>query len=561
MTGNLDPNLGASLSHSHTETQRHVNSMMHVHGILVEDVHEQTLRNSNIEAAQIKGHIDKLKMTSDTDSSSDYSASLHADLSGNVGGGFSIHRSETIAKVTSIKADKASELKMGEVEEKGSYIETKDGHGPQIDSLYTEDVQEFEHGYGLGGTANPGFIGAHQSTKNTVFVGSTGITYQNYEATQTSGVITGQSQPVSGLTSANEPHLNVEHNTNFHLSVPIVTPGLVEEFGDNLEWLGEELASGEHYLAQQFAKLDPSSEEANLVEEKIPDPRPYQMNEIPVDRYGNLLFGQELNLEAPPSDYSYSSPEHDLRQNLMSETVTSVDPASTIVISAPENKEVDKTLIEERPLEQVAPELDLLLGRDLLRLGFFGVKTGLRFFSAAAPKVVNDLAHLEGSGLAEIGTRTPYKINKVEADAVEEIKNVASTNLVEPPLTTVRPSHGDIHISTEFYSKTVKEMAEELSDKIGKNSVPFRTGRKLGHIDLRGDRHYDKTTNTHIETPHFQSKNIHFGPNGRMNTSGEEIRAATKADIRTARRLAEDRSLDQKILQEEVKPSVFISPR
>jgi len=96
-----------------------------------------------------------------------------------------------------------------------------------------------------------------------------------------------------------------------------------------------------------------------------------------------------------------------------------------------------------------------------------------------------------------------------------------------------------------FRSKTVEEMAHELSDAIGKNSVKFRTSDRMGHIDLKGESHYDKLTKTYTDTPHVQSRKINIGPNGKINTSNktEVIRPATKADVRTAQRLAEQQGL------------------
>ena len=96
-----------------------------------------------------------------------------------------------------------------------------------------------------------------------------------------------------------------------------------------------------------------------------------------------------------------------------------------------------------------------------------------------------------------------------------------------------------------FRSKTVEEMAHEISDAIGKNSVKFRTSDRLGHIDLRGEGHMDKLTKVKIPTPHVQSRKVNIGPNGQINTSSktEILRPATKTDIRIARRLAEQQGL------------------
>ena len=80
-------------------------------------------------------------------------------------------------------------------------------------------------------------------------------------------------------------------------------------------------------------------------------------------------------------------------------------------------------------------------------------------------------------------------------------------------------------------------MADELSQQSGKSSVTAQTPDSKVRIDLTGKSHFDKATGTKIATPHVQTSRLNRGPNGRVNTSGATTRAATKQDIRTARRL------------------------
>jgi RHS repeat-associated protein len=89
--------------------------------------------------------------------------------------------------------------------------------------------------------------------------------------------------------------------------------------------------------------------------------------------------------------------------------------------------------------------------------------------------------------------------------------------------------------------KSSKEMAVELSKSIGRDSVSFQTSRTRGHIDLVGKGHFNKTRQTRISTPHVQERTISIGPNGKVNLGRETTRAATKQDIRTAKRLEKER--------------------
>lgn len=84
---------------------------------------------------------------------------------------------------------------------------------------------------------------------------------------------------------------------------------------------------------------------------------------------------------------------------------------------------------------------------------------------------------------------------------------------------------------------SLNQMADELSSKIGKNSVNFETPKFKGHIDLKGKAHFDKVSKTKIPTPHVQTRPKNIGPEGKINLGPETIRPATKADIRMAREL------------------------
>jgi hypothetical protein len=91
-------------------------------------------------------------------------------------------------------------------------------------------------------------------------------------------------------------------------------------------------------------------------------------------------------------------------------------------------------------------------------------------------------------------------------------------------------------------AKTTTQMAGELSDEIGTNSVSYRTPNKVGRIDLKGKSHFDKPTGQPIATPHVQERVLNRGPGGgRVNTGAQTTRPATKQGIRTARKIIERR--------------------
>ena len=86
-------------------------------------------------------------------------------------------------------------------------------------------------------------------------------------------------------------------------------------------------------------------------------------------------------------------------------------------------------------------------------------------------------------------------------------------------------------------TKSEAQMGEELAGKIGKHRVSARTGgKKQIDIDLKGKSHFDKPSGKEIETPHVHESNVNVGPGG-SSLSGKTTRAATKQDIRTARKI------------------------
>ena len=97
--------------------------------------------------------------------------------------------------------------------------------------------------------------------------------------------------------------------------------------------------------------------------------------------------------------------------------------------------------------------------------------------------------------------------------------------------------------ATNPHKKSAEEMAVDLSRETGnKQSVGFQSGEKIGHIDLmdNGKGHYDKKTGKVYKAPHVQESPKQRRPDGSMQPikKREEIRKATKNDIRTARKLA-----------------------
>ncbi|WP_226888168.1 RHS repeat-associated core domain-containing protein, partial [Pectobacterium aquaticum] len=138
----------------------------------------------------------------------------------------------------------------------------------------------------------------------------------------------------------------------------------------------------------------------------------------------------------------------------------------------------------------------------------------------------------------------PETAQYLSADPIGLGGGIRPQGYVHNPLEWIDPLGLDKK-DPKFRSKSAEEMADELADKINKNSVNFSTTDSMGHIDLRGRSHFDKITQTDIPTPHVQTSQVNEVPGkGRFPLKKTEVaRPATKQDIRTARKLAKRQGL------------------
>jgi hypothetical protein len=185
----------------------------------------------------------------------------------------------------------------------------------------------------------------------------------------------------------------------------------------------------------------------------------------------------------------------------------------------------------------------------------FSAKPALRTFSDSAREESGDLARNAAECVGKIGISVrrahrsipfnrfryydPEAGQYASQDPIGLAGGAALYAYVHDPLAWV----DQFGLNAVCGPKNAQEMAEELSDRLGKNSVSFSTPTTRGHIDLRGKTHFDKATQTAIPTPHVQTKPIHVGPNGKTSLGKEVTRPATKQDVRIARKLAEKQGL------------------
>gem|GEM_PF-5353184 len=197
---------------------------------------------------------------------------------------------------------------------------------------------------------------------------------------------------------------------------------------------------------------------------------------------------------------------------------------------------------------------------------FVGEKTAENIAKTTTKTTTKEVAKTTGETLTETIAKTATKeatealgekVAKESAkDGTESVVKTAEKKAVEDSTkTSAKKSADDVGETTgKTMSKTPKEMAEEVAKKYNgnKNSVSIKTPNKEVRIDLkdnRGEGHFDKATQTQIETPHVHETKFRI-ENGKVKINektgspqpaGKSVRPATKEDVRTAKKILEQR--------------------
>lgn len=132
--------------------------------------------------------------------------------------------------------------------------------------------------------------------------------------------------------------------------------------------------------------------------------------------------------------------------------------------------------------------------------------------------------------------------------AANKVEDVASLANTARKAEKAAEGMGDSAKTTQKAAEAATDaaqMGEELAEQIGKNRVSVKTtGDRQLDIDLRGKSHFDKKTQTDVPTPHVKESKLVAGENGKINVDkkSQTTRPATKQDIRTARKVVEQRA-------------------
>ncbi|MGE0719453.1 MAG: hypothetical protein AB7P02_28685 [Alphaproteobacteria bacterium] len=103
---------------------------------------------------------------------------------------------------------------------------------------------------------------------------------------------------------------------------------------------------------------------------------------------------------------------------------------------------------------------------------------------------------------------------------------------------------GTVLAAPSSTTPSVANQAAELSRAAGRNSITVhRSGGVATRYDLQGRPHFDKRSATTIRTPHVhhQTPRINIAPSGIFNNPTTTTRPMTQSDIRTVRRVLEQR--------------------
>jgi RHS repeat-associated protein len=103
--------------------------------------------------------------------------------------------------------------------------------------------------------------------------------------------------------------------------------------------------------------------------------------------------------------------------------------------------------------------------------------------------------------------------------------------------------YGSFGAYVAMRANTVQQMAKNMASGLGRNRITITTPKGKIDIDLAGKSHKQKMGNGKVEdipTPHVKESKLHLKPGtdiGRYSTG--PVRAASKKDIRTARKYVE----------------------
>jgi RHS repeat-associated protein len=299
-----------------------------------------------------------------------------------------------------------------------------------------------------------------------------------------------------------------------HLGTPrLITDsnGLVAERHDYLPF-GEEVAAGTFGRNQTYGST------AGLVNQKFTGKE--RDSESGLDYFGARYYGSALGRFTSPDEFKGGIVDPFTGQDI--ETNTAL-PYADITDPQTLNK---YAYVRNNPLRYTDPNghciEDLCIGEGALVYAGYTALAGATAAYLASPS-------------GQQATQATGQLIQSGLNGIQNLITLATGNnsqQAQPPPGASGQQSG---------SKTAEEMASDLKDKIGKNSVPYDTPTSKGRIDLAGKGHFDKATGQVVDTPHVQEGTKNVGPNGQVNIGDKTVRPATKQDIRTAEKLAKQK--------------------
>ena len=261
--------VAAQHSESHTSSTTYANQNFNVGGEFKLDVGTLDMRDANITAHDLTGHVDHLNIVSDCNTSSSDSLSVGGDTAGNIHYQDSHNKSAQIGTVSGITTQD-SHLKIEDAHLTGARFLVTGNNETEVKHLETETVHEYNQGDSSGFCGNLQDMTGLGNRSFTQAIPTVGVQHgrNDYRAEQSS-TFTGAA-PQAGLdnSGSNGEHVTHDSQYNENLKVPLPNSTGLGTLKDNWDY------AAEHFLPKTTEPTSLDTAHAQAAPEDQPTSHP-----------------------------------------------------------------------------------------------------------------------------------------------------------------------------------------------------------------------------------------------------------------------------------------------
>jgi hypothetical protein len=233
----------------------------------------------------------------------------------------------------------------------------------------------------------------------------------------------------------------------------------------------------------------------------------------------------------------YASQGKPIASELKEQRLQAIDDLSEQITDSGLQTQEIKPLVEQL---QEAKNLEMLYGTENA-VEVSNLKTSLVIYELNE-KVASGSNEFDAQKLREaIGTLGTINSSVGPLNAISQFDDGSNVNDLygkDNPIRFMGGGSSKGGVNNQFNmgrnNNTISGRAESISNKIGKNSVTIDYGSGRMRVDLKGKSHFDKSTQTYIQTPHVVEYQKNINPNNpnQADFSKGFTRPATHSDLR-----------------------------